>query len=291
MRGYSTEVEKCLQDLGVLISNDRQLQVEEQVAKSVLDDALHKLYALKYSGKITKRELDKCLMSELNEFQNSCDGLNRSQVQVVGERAKLEASLYESCKFKSSSITKYLAEILSRETNQEWLPIRYLLSAPSNDKWQKEAYGVVLAEALLSIENITDTITLLNTPHFVPLYRYGIKYTETSHPEMTIYSKTHAKNVGNIWYLSSYNFLSIAGSKEYNALFDVNVIKSKPFLHLPLKFEEQKIIHKVDSYNTYKNYTRPHLSDNHPRIIALNAVANLVDNRIREQKYEFNTTR
>ena len=210
MGAKSSEVEKCLSKLNLLLSSGQRLQDEDKKAKLELDSALRRLHAQKINGRISKEELHKNLEYELQDFFVNCESLNKNQAQILGERANLEAYLFENCQFKSSSITKYLASVLTKETKNEWLPIRYLIAQQSGNSWQKEAYGIVLSEAIFSIENITDCITLLNTPQYVPIDRFNIKYTEKNHPEITIYDEAHAKNMQNIWFLGSYNFLSIS---------------------------------------------------------------------------------
>ena len=259
----------------------RQLQVAQIRQKENLDTVLHKLYADQIAGTLSREQVRENLAVELHKFGMQAENLSKNEANILCERAKLEAQIYEACRFDTKMLTKDIAHKLTKSTNYTWLPIRFLLRQGTDKIWPREAYGVVQAEALLNIPNIADTITLLHTPYYVCPARYNITHTEKEFPNLTIYENVDAKAMNYIWDLGSYSFISIADGREYNAIFDLNRTHDKPFLHLPLNKETQQILRTFPpQYKLYSNYKVPSIPANHPRAIATKHIAKQVNERL-----------
>ncbi len=281
------KIENHLNKLKQFQTGKQRVEVEQQVSKAQLDASLHNLYAEQIAGKVTKDEFGKRLYSVLNNFQSTTDTLSRNEAKIEVERAKLEAQLFEACQFDTRTLTKEMAVHLTDKTGDTWLPIRYLIKKGSEKVWPREAYAVVQAEALLNIPNIADTITLLKTPYYVAPPRYNITHTEAEYPKITVYENVDERAMNYIWDLGSYSFISLADSSKFNALFNLNRTKNKPFLHLPLSKDGEKILADFDTeYDLYRNYRAPRIEYEHPRAIATRYIERKVNRRL---EYQYQT--
>lgn len=271
-----SKIENHFQELdGLGLTESRSKTIER--ASSKLDTKLSNILTDVYAGNINSQIARTDLSQTLHDYQTSMSEIDNYFDRLVNARMSQAKKFFGACDLDTKEFAKTLSARLTEETGSEWLPIRYLLRAGTSVQEAREAYGVIMADALLSLPNMTDTITLLDTGKFVPCARYDIKYTDINNKDKTEYEFINAQNMNRIWDLSSYNFLSIADTKTFNAILNLNDTRGKPFLHLYLSKNSQRILNQISSHiPTYRSYDLPNLPQSHPRIIANELIASQV---------------
>ena len=215
----------------------------------------------------------------LNGLQQQSEILEQRIKEVDAKKTEISQSMFEAGFFQTKKLTKYLANVLTKETGVQWLPIRFLIEPKTAYKPQVEGYGVLLAESMHTLPNLADTITLLDSFDRLPMLRYDLKYKENGYGETTKYS--NIDDLDNIWMFGPRNFICIGANSEYSAFFNLNPEIEKPFLHLPLTQNEQTAIHSFNGdFKCYPKYDEPNLPVEHPRFIALKALAGIVEGRL-----------
>lgn len=275
-------VEEC----GLAVKDEKAATVAR--ASTVLDRKIGGVGARRYSGRADSQTTRADLAQILFEYHRDIDKIDKHFDSLEGAQKIQAKKFFGACNFDTKAFTKLLASELSAETGQEWLPIRYLLRAGTSVHKPREAYGVILAEALLCLPNMTDTMTLLNTGKFVPCVRYNIKYTEEKNCDKTEYEFVDVQNMKRIWELSSYNFLSIADTPVFNAILNLNETRDKPFLHLYLSKNSQRVLKSFGNIPTYRSYDLPILPEQHPRIIANKIIASQVAKNLSKNNEKIN---
>lgn len=200
--------------------------------------------------------------------------------EVAREVSECGTRLFNAGEFDTKRLTKYLAGVLTSRTGLKWLPVRYLLKPATSHTPQVEGYGLFMADALLTLPGLTDTMTVLDN-NYMPFNKTLIKYREGA-GKITY---TNTENMDNIWMFSSQNFISIGAGERFNAFFNCNTIMDKPYLHLCLNDENVKLLPYIAQEGDlcYPHYKEPNLPDVHPRQIAGEALADLVDARLSKQ--------
>ncbi len=278
-------IENHLQNLAVLKETANKLNEATAQNKQEFLNNLHSLYTNGLEYKITPDSFSNSIQQQINRYQTNDKQLVFSKLPLESQIMQLETQFIEASNFSSKTITKFLACTLTEQTKREWIPIRYLLSKGLTRRTQKEAYGIITTDSLLNFPNMGKTITLLKTPYYVSAYRYGIPYTEDKNKDITYYQNVNDEEIDYIWQMSSYNFISIADTPKFNAFFNLNSTKTKPFLHLPLsRFEQQILTNFNEQLPTYRNYNIPELSKNHPRAIANSVLRDIIDTRLQKQQ-------
>ena len=188
-------------------------------------------------------------------------------------------TLFRAGEFDTKKLTKYLANVLTNRTGATWLPIRFLLKPGSCYVPQVEGYGVLLAETLFVLPGLPETLTLLDHKDHTIYEKSVIKYRESSSKPI-LYE--NIDSMDHIWMFSSGNFISIGADEKFNAFFNNNHGISKPFLHVCLSEENVQTLHSLEDKSSicYGNYSVSDLPETHPRRIAMETIANLVDARI-----------
>ena len=247
---------------------------------------IHTLYTQGVSATTPLSTLSNKISLETKKYEANTAKKSLSNIPVDRQIMQLETEFIEAGQFDSKSLTKFLAAALTNRTNQEWIPIRYLLKEGTLRNPPIEAYAVITVDSLLNFEEMGNTITLLNFhKYYISPNRYGIKYTENEYKDATPYKNVNNETMQYIWQMSSYNFISISDTNTFNAFFNLNQTQNKPFLHLPLNPIELNILKSFDEkLPTYSNYSKPQISPTHPRAIANNILAELVNNRL-ERNY------
>ncbi len=283
--GDTSYIKDHLQKLAVLKTEANRFEVEGNQLKKDFQVNLHYLYTNISNCKEPPKFLSDRIQREVAQYENTSKEIANSSLPLKSEVLKLETEFLEASNFSTKTITKYLACVLTERTGRTWLPIRYLLEPGNLRIPQHEAYAVITAESLFNLPNMGDTMTLLKTPYYVSENRYGIKYTESQHKDSTYYEKFDSEAFTYIWQMSSYNFISIADTPQFNAFFNLNKCKNKPFLHIPLSVFEQKVLRSFDEkLPTYLNYNKPRISPTHPRAIATQVLTDLVNGRLNQKE-------
>lgn len=227
--------------------------------------------------------------SNTQEYLNSLQ-LRKSIVQthlnsVITQETNLQKDLLNASQFKTKNLTQYLAKVLTTETGERWLPIRFLLQVNSSKNQQREAYGVLQAQSLYTLPDLPKTVTLLECNDEYCLGRYGLKYKDKYGQEYTEYDEIEDLSIlNNIWMFGSQNFICIGAKPNCNALFNINSINDKPFLHIPLNMTGKMALATFDSkYPRFRNYAEPNIPENHPRSIAINTLTNLINKNLEKQ--------
>ncbi len=219
------------------------------------------------------------------------DVLRKKLAETDHQVAEIRATLNQAGEFDTKKLTKYLANVLTHNTKGTWLPIRYLLEPATHFTPQKEAYGLLLADSIYCLPDLPETFTLLDHKHYNQFERSDIKYRE-SDDKPIVYK--NIDSMDHIWMFGSWNFISVGTEEKYNAFFNTNSVTNKPFLHLCLSEENAQLLRTISDENTpcYRNYQANGLSENHPRKIVLNALADLVDARLDkvEAEHTLNTS-
>lgn len=217
--------------------------------------------------------------SSSSALSSKQDILNKRLAEVCAASNSACATLLRAGDFDTKKFTKYLANILSHETENKWLPIRYLLKPATRYTRQVEGYAVLQADALYSLPGLPDTLTLLDHKYHNPLSRSLIKYRESVNPH-AVYQ--NVENFDNIWMFTSQNFISIGTEETFNAFVNKNQITNKPFLHVCLDEQNVEVLHNIEKVQNvcYNNYSEPQLPEAHPRMIAINALTDLINTRL-----------
>ena len=191
--------------------------------------------------------------------------------------------------FETDKLTKYLAGVLTRQTGNAWLPVRYLLHAGTCRQPRIDAFGLIKAEAVKTLPGIPDTMTLLDRKFGLPQLTSWVKFRETECQKAGCTQPEYQsiQDMDNIWMFTSNDFISVGASEQFNAFFNVNGVDNKPFLHLYVGAGSEnslREIGKIRGLPCYANYDDPCLPQSHPRNIALKALSQLVSARIEHSK-------
>lgn len=261
------------------ITDKRGLAISKQSA--MFDKKLQSLRDDVNLGEISARQAREILPKTIYGYQQKVDSINSYYDEKRDNVLSKVQQFFEDCTLDSHDFTVGLSKCLSNETGRDWLPIRFLVSCDERGRGTREAYGVILEEALLSLPNMTETMTLLKTDKFVPRIRYNLKYSEDDYKYRTNYECVDINQMNYIWDLSSYNFLSITDNKKFNPILNLNETNDKPFLHLALSRKSQNVLKSLPKqYPMYRHYNLPDLPQNHPRVIANKFIESQLMNKL-----------
>ena len=228
---------------------------------------------------------------EVKEKFDKREGYNSKKThmqQVLADLGKKEvflddtiqnycSTIVKASEFDTRKLTIYLAKKLTEKTNEQWLPIKFLLKPKTAYTDEVHAYGLLLGQCMTTIPYLADTITLLDPE--IPADRYFLKYIEPQDHRCISYPKVD--NFENIWYFTSQNMICIGTNPKFNAFFNTNNITSKPFLHLPLNSLGKAVLPMFsDKLPRYNKYDIPKLDSTHPREMCLDCLIDLMDQRL-----------
>ena len=243
---------------------------------------------LNQEKQIANQELQKLTSTQLSnpshDIKSSISALQlrrdylQNQCRNIDSRTDFyRHELLSASEFDTRKLIKYFAKVLTQKTGEIWLPIRFLISPATPNHKQIEAYGVLLGDAMHTIPNLGDTITLLD--HNISLHKYSLQFMEPDSHDSVTYKNT--ENADNIWCFCSQNFICVSTNKTYNAFFDNNQVTNKPFLHLPLSSQGKKALASFgEDYKRYSKYDMPELPENHPRSICIDCLTDLIAKRM-----------
>ncbi len=183
------------------------------------------------------------------------------------------AILMQASTFDTRKLTIQLAKHLSKVTDKEWLPIKYVLQPATDTQPQVESYAIILGESFFTIPNLYDFCTILDKPN----KHHKFLYTDYSGHTKVKYIDT--KSIENIWCFSSHNFINIGTKPQYSALINNNTIKTKPYLHTCLSPKNEDIFYSLGLENTYTTYSSM-AEEEHPRNICMEYVGEKIEKNL-----------
>ena len=266
-----------LDKINLLDNYKKNLQIELQQVEYEKTRTQVQMHKTHKNSSLDKPTQD--ILHSLNQRENI---IQAHLTNISHQEQDLQKELLEASHFKTKNLTQYLAQVLTRETQERWLPIRFLLQTNTAKHQQREAYGVLLAQSLYCLPDLPKTITLLECNDEYCQGRYGLIYKDKYGQENTEYNEIEDLSIlDNIWMFGSQNFICIGAKPNYNALFNINSIDNKPFLHLPLNTNGIMALKTFDSkYPRFPNYAEPNIPANHPRSIAINTLAHLINKNL-----------